>query len=215
MFCLYRFASFYETALADSTLQYLIAFLVLLSTLKLWRLLRLNPKMNVFTATLQRAWSDITGFLLIIVIMFAAYSTVVSVYIYLSHNSKKKKRAFRETSKTLNADPRICGCSMDYSYVFTSLTCSCARNNHPLWIKHAENSPPQLFRTVMYVFYETFQSSVMYGWQLSSYRTVGRALLSVISLQIGIFNYEEVLIFIHCFDCPGSFCAEASMFARF
>lgn len=65
--------------MADSTLQYLIAFLVLLSTLKLWRLLRLNPKMNIFTATLQRAWSDITGFLLIIVVMFAAYSTAVSV----------------------------------------------------------------------------------------------------------------------------------------
>lgn len=79
--------------MADSTLQYLIAFLVLLSTLKLWRLLRLNPKMNVFTATLQRAWSNITGFLLIIVIMFAAYSTVVSVShlyvspIYFSHSS--------------------------------------------------------------------------------------------------------------------------------
>lgn len=46
----------------------------------------------------------------------------------------------------------------------------------------------------------------MYGWQLSSYRTVGRALLSVISLQIGIFNYEEVLIFISFFNWPGSFC---------
>lgn len=91
-----RFASFSETAMADSTLQYLIAFLVLLSTLKLWRLLRLNPKMNIFTATLQRAWSDITGFLLIMVIMFAAYSTVVSVWdVYMqiqsiSHSSIRK-----------------------------------------------------------------------------------------------------------------------------
>lgn len=87
-----RFASFYESAAADSTLQYLIAFLVLLSTLKLWRLLRLNPKMNIFTATLQRAWRDITGFLLIIAIMFAAYSIVVSVgshsgSIFCSHSS--------------------------------------------------------------------------------------------------------------------------------
>ncbi|XP_056899463.1 polycystic kidney disease protein 1-like 2 [Takifugu flavidus] len=107
-----QFASFYESAVADSTLQYLIAFLVLLTTLKLWRLLRLNPKMNIFTATLQRAWSDITGFLLIIAIMFAAYSIV---------------------------------------------------------------------------------SNMMYGWQISSYRTVSRALLTIISLQIGIFNYDEVL----------------------
>lgn len=39
-----------------------------------------------------------------------------------------------------------------------------------------------------------FQSNVMYGWQLSSYRTLGRALVTIISLQIGIFNYDEVLI---------------------
>lgn len=88
--------------MADSTLQYLIAFLVLLSTLKLWRLLRLNPKMNIFTATLQRAWSDITGFLLIIVILFAAYSTVVSVWhshgspIYFSHSSIRGKKTLWE-----------------------------------------------------------------------------------------------------------------------
>lgn len=77
--CLCRFPSFHETATADSTLQYLIAFLVLLTTVKLWHLLRLNPKMNMITATLQRAWSDISGFLLIIVIMFLAYSTAVSI----------------------------------------------------------------------------------------------------------------------------------------
>lgn len=35
--------------------------------------------MNMITATLQRAWSDISGFLLIIVIMLVAYSTAVSV----------------------------------------------------------------------------------------------------------------------------------------
>lgn len=74
-----RFASFYETAKADSTLQYLIAFLVLLSTIKMWHLLRLNPKMNMITATLQRAWSDISGFLLIILIMFLAYSITVNI----------------------------------------------------------------------------------------------------------------------------------------
>lgn len=59
-------------------LQYLIAFLVLLATVKLWHLLRLNPKMNMITATLRRAWSDISGFLLIISIMFVGYSVAVS-----------------------------------------------------------------------------------------------------------------------------------------
>lgn len=35
----------------------------------------------------------------------------------------------------------------------------------------------------------------MFGWRLSSYRTLGRALVTIISLQIGIFNYDEVLFF--------------------
>ncbi|CAJ1078835.1 polycystic kidney disease protein 1-like 2 [Xyrichtys novacula] len=107
-----QFASFYETAAADSALQYLIAFLVLLSTIKLWHLLRLNPKMNLICATLERAWSDISGFLLIIVIMVLAYSIA---------------------------------------------------------------------------------SNVIYGWKLSHYRTLADALQTIIRLQIGIFNYDEVL----------------------
>ncbi|XP_031725951.1 polycystic kidney disease protein 1-like 2 [Anarrhichthys ocellatus] len=107
-----QFASFYETATADSVLQYLIAFLVLLATFKLWHLLRLNPKMNLITAALQRAWNDISSFLVVIVIMFVAYS----------------------------------------------IACN-----------------------------------VIYGWKMSSYRTLADALVTVISLQIGIFNYDEVM----------------------
>ncbi|XP_078118997.1 polycystin-1-like protein 2 [Sander vitreus] len=107
-----KFASFYDTAKADSTLQYLIAFLVLLASFKLWHLLQLNPKMNMITAALQRAWSDITCYLVLIVIMLLAYS----------------------------------------------ITCN-----------------------------------VMYGWQLSSYRTWLDALVTIVSLQIGIFNYDEVI----------------------
>ncbi|XP_035860041.1 polycystic kidney disease protein 1-like 2 [Sander lucioperca] len=107
-----KFASFYDTAKADSTLQYLIAFVVLLATFKLWHLLRLNPKMNMITAALQRAWSDITCYLVLIVIMLLAYS----------------------------------------------ITCN-----------------------------------VTYGWQLSSYRTWLDALVTIVSLQIGIFNYDEVI----------------------
>lgn len=73
-----RFASFYETASADRVLQYLVAFLVLLSTVKLWHLFRINPKMNVFTATLGRAWSDMSSFLLILGLLLVAYSMAVS-----------------------------------------------------------------------------------------------------------------------------------------
>lgn len=76
---LHRFASFYETATADAVLGYLIAFLVLLATIKLWHLLRLNPKLHMITSTLQRAWTDISGFIVVMTIMFLAYSIAVSI----------------------------------------------------------------------------------------------------------------------------------------
>ncbi|XP_036065666.1 polycystic kidney disease protein 1-like 2 [Oryzias melastigma] len=107
-----QFASFYDTATADQQLQYLIAFLVLLATVKCWNLLRLNPKMNLLTAALQRAWTDISSFLLIFGVLFVAYSVT---------------------------------------------------------------------------------SNLIYGWKLSSYKTFSDSLLTVISLQAGIFNYDEVL----------------------
>ncbi|TMS12993.1 Polycystic kidney disease protein 1-like 2 [Larimichthys crocea] len=107
-----QYASFHETAKADAVLGYLIAFLVLLATIKLWHLLRLNPKLHMITATLQRAWTDISGFLVVMTIMFLAYSIA---------------------------------------------------------------------------------SNLMYGWKLYSYRTLLDAAQTMISLQLGIFNYEEVL----------------------
>ena len=58
-------------------LGYLIAFLVLLATVKLWHLMRLNSKLHMITATLQRAWTDISGFLVVITIMTLAYSIAV------------------------------------------------------------------------------------------------------------------------------------------
>uniref|UniRef100_A0A3B4T629 Polycystic kidney disease protein 1-like 2 n=1 Tax=Seriola dumerili TaxID=41447 RepID=A0A3B4T629_SERDU len=106
------YASFHETAKADAVLGYLIAFLVLLATVKLWHLLRLNPKLHMITSTLQRAWTDISGFLVVMTIMFLAYSIA---------------------------------------------------------------------------------SNLMYGWKLYSYRTLLDAAQTIISLQLGIFNYEEVL----------------------
>ncbi|KAJ7986101.1 hypothetical protein DPEC_G00347310 [Dallia pectoralis] len=107
-----QFASFHETAIADAALGYLIAFLVLLATVKLWHLLRLNPKLHMITATLQRAWTDISGFLVVMIVMFLAYSIA---------------------------------------------------------------------------------SNLMYGWKLYSYRTILDSALTMVSLQLGIFNYKEVL----------------------
>ncbi|XP_073715516.1 polycystin-1-like protein 2 [Misgurnus anguillicaudatus] len=106
------FASFSETAVADAALGYLIAFLVLLATIKLWHLLRLNPKLHMITSTLQRAWTDISGFIIVMTIMFLAYS----------------------------------------------IACN-----------------------------------LMYGWRLCSYRTLVQAAQTIICLQLGIFNYDEVL----------------------
>lgn len=74
-----RHASFHETAAADGVLGYLVAFLVLLATVKLWHLLRLNPKLQMITATLRRAWNDISGFIIVMTIMFLAYSIAVRI----------------------------------------------------------------------------------------------------------------------------------------
>lgn len=63
----------------DAALGYTIAFLVLMSTVKLWHLLQLNPKMNTITLALRRAWGDISSFMAIILIMLLAYSIAVSV----------------------------------------------------------------------------------------------------------------------------------------
>uniref|UniRef100_A0A8B9Z7Y1 Polycystic kidney disease protein 1-like 2 n=1 Tax=Buteo japonicus TaxID=224669 RepID=A0A8B9Z7Y1_9AVES len=104
--------SFNETARADAVLGYLIAFLVLLSTVKLWHLLRLNPKLNMITSTLRRAWGDISGFITVIAIMFLAYSIA---------------------------------------------------------------------------------TNLIFGWKLYSYKTLFDAAETMVSLQLGIFNYEEVL----------------------
>ncbi|KAM6223807.1 polycystin-1-like protein 2 [Rhynchocyon petersi] len=104
--------SFSETAVADAALGYIIAFLVLLSTVKLWHVLRLNPKMNMITSALRRAWGDISGFLIVILIMLLAYSVT---------------------------------------------------------------------------------SHLLFGWKLHSYKTLFDAAETMISLQLGIFNYQEVL----------------------
>ncbi|KAJ7986099.1 hypothetical protein DPEC_G00347290 [Dallia pectoralis] len=106
-----QFASFHDTANSDATLGYLIAFLVLLATMKLWNLLRLNPKLHMMTAAVHRIWTDISGLILTMVIMLLAYS----------------------------------------------IACN-----------------------------------LMYGWKLQSYKTLLDAVMTMVSLQLGVFNYDEV-----------------------
>ncbi|KAK7880666.1 hypothetical protein WMY93_032697 [Mugilogobius chulae] len=38
-----------------------------------------------------------------------------------------------------------------------------------------------------------FQCNLLYGWQMFSYKTLPDSLLTIIKLQLGIFNYSEVL----------------------
>lgn len=98
----------------------------------------------MITATLQRAWTDISGFLVVITIMFMAYSITVC----------------RFPHKTQHA---IC-----------------------LWECRANSDEMS-----------TFQTNLMYGWKLCSYRTLLDAAQTMISLQLGIFNYEEVSVIIN------------------
>ncbi|XP_048371286.1 polycystic kidney disease protein 1-like 3 [Sphaerodactylus townsendi] len=69
-----RFVRISEMVEADSALTYLIAFLVALTTIKLWNLLRLNPRMHLITRTLQKAWDQILGFLVTLLVLLTGYA---------------------------------------------------------------------------------------------------------------------------------------------
>lgn len=56
----------------------------------------------------------------------------------------------------------------------------------------------------------------MYGWKLYTYRTLLDAAQTMISLQLGIFNYEEVSDVISDPKLStGAFCSLADVFARY
>ncbi|KAM4614081.1 polycystin-1-like protein 3 [Discoglossus pictus] len=107
-----KYISLYEIVKVDSAHGYNVAFSVSLMTIKLWVLLNLNPNLHLITMTLKKAWTQMGGFLLTILIMLVAYS----------------------------------------------ITCN-----------------------------------LVFGWSVSSYRTVFDSAVTIISLLIGLFNYEEVL----------------------
>ncbi|XP_078236675.1 polycystin-1-like protein 3 [Pogona vitticeps] len=75
----HQFISFYGMAEVDSALTYLIAFLLALTTVKLWNLLRLSPRMYLITQTLQKAWDEVMGFLLVLLVLLAGYSIVCNL----------------------------------------------------------------------------------------------------------------------------------------
>uniref|UniRef100_A0A8C5L6G2 Polycystic kidney disease 1 like 3 n=1 Tax=Jaculus jaculus TaxID=51337 RepID=A0A8C5L6G2_JACJA len=69
-----RFISFHETLKVSSAVTHLMGFLVLLATVQLWDLLRHNPRFQVINKTLSKAWDEVMGFLLIILILLTSYA---------------------------------------------------------------------------------------------------------------------------------------------
>lgn len=74
----YRFINFYEAVKVNSAVIHLMGFLVLLATVQLWSLLYQNPRVRVIGRTLSRAWDEVVGFLLVILILLTGYAIVVS-----------------------------------------------------------------------------------------------------------------------------------------
>uniref|UniRef100_A0A8C9DH02 Polycystin 1 like 3, transient receptor potential channel interacting n=1 Tax=Prolemur simus TaxID=1328070 RepID=A0A8C9DH02_PROSS len=69
-----RFISFYEAAKVNSAAIHLAGFLVLLATVQLWNLLHRNARLQVIGRTLSKAWGEVAGFLLIILILLTSYA---------------------------------------------------------------------------------------------------------------------------------------------
>ncbi|XP_055001578.1 polycystic kidney disease protein 1-like 3 [Sorex araneus] len=69
-----RFISFYEALKVNSAVLYLVGFLVLLATIQLWSLLHRNPALQVIGRSLSRAWDEVVGFLLVILILLTGYA---------------------------------------------------------------------------------------------------------------------------------------------
>ncbi|XP_040593166.1 polycystic kidney disease protein 1-like 3 [Mesocricetus auratus] len=69
-----RFISFCEALKVNSAVTHLMGFLVLLATVQLWELLRHNAQLRVISKTLNKAWGEVAGFILIIMILLSSYA---------------------------------------------------------------------------------------------------------------------------------------------
>uniref|UniRef100_A0AAA9TDZ1 Polycystin 1 like 3, transient receptor potential channel interacting n=1 Tax=Bos taurus TaxID=9913 RepID=A0AAA9TDZ1_BOVIN len=74
-----RFINFYEAVKVNSAVIHLMGFLVLLATVQLWSLLYQNPRVRVIGRTLSRAWDEVVGFLLVILILLTGYAIVFNL----------------------------------------------------------------------------------------------------------------------------------------
>ncbi|XP_077983049.1 polycystin-1-like protein 2 [Glandiceps talaboti] len=71
-----KFVSFHEAAFLSQAMQYLLAMLVLLGTLKLLHLLRINPRIYLLTATISAASKSILAYFGIVVLCFTAFASM-------------------------------------------------------------------------------------------------------------------------------------------
>lgn len=62
----------------NSAVIHLMGFLVLLATVQLWNLLHHNPRLQVIGRALNKAWDEVVGFLLVILILLTGYAIAVS-----------------------------------------------------------------------------------------------------------------------------------------
>ncbi|XP_049720726.1 polycystic kidney disease protein 1-like 3 isoform X1 [Elephas maximus indicus] len=73
------FVSFYEAVKMNSAVIHLVGFLVLLATVQLWSLLRHDARLRVIGSTLSKAWDEVVGFLLVILILLTGYATAFNL----------------------------------------------------------------------------------------------------------------------------------------
>lgn len=75
-----RFINFYEVLKVNSAVIYVVGFLVLLATVQLWNLLHHNHGLHVIGRSLSRAWDEVAGFLLVILILLTGYAIAVRLH---------------------------------------------------------------------------------------------------------------------------------------
>ena len=71
-----KYHSFYQAAVFDMTLGYLLGVIVMLGTIKFIHILRLNPKVFILTETLKRAASELRAQFIVILLVFTLYACV-------------------------------------------------------------------------------------------------------------------------------------------
>lgn len=60
------------------------------------------------------------------------------------------------------------------------------------WLMILKMMKPWTLNEMFLIWFVLPQCNLMYGWKLYSYNTLLHAAKTIISLQLGIFNYEEV-----------------------